>query len=147
MRNLLADYHVTVDIPVAWGEMDALGHVNNIMYFRYFETGRAHYLARVGFFAWDSREVAIGPILASIDCRFRHPLVYPDTITVGVRTVTLGEDRFTVHHRIVSQKAGRVAAEGEGVIVAYDYRQAQKAQVPDAVRQAILTLEGDRLGA
>lgn len=57
------------------------------------------------------------------------------------------EDRFTVHHRVVSQKAGLVAAEGQGVIVAYDYRQAQKTRVPDAVRQAILTLEGDALRA
>lgn len=147
MRDLLIDYPSTIDIPVAWGEMDALGHVNNIVYFRYFETGRAHYLRQVGFFAWESRNVAIGPILASIDCRFRYPLVYPDTITVGVRTVALGEDRFTVHHRIVSQTAGRIAAEGEGVIVAYDYEQTQKTRLPDAVRHAILLLEGGTLHA
>lgn len=104
-------------------------------------------LLNVGFFAWQSRDVVIGPILASIDCRFRYPLAYPDTITVGVRMVALGEDRFTIHHRVVSQTAGRIAAEGEGVIVAYDYERAQKTRLPDAVRKAILALDGKALPA
>lgn len=39
LRDLPTHYHVTVDIPIAWGEMDALGHVNNTVYFRYFEAG------------------------------------------------------------------------------------------------------------
>lgn len=146
MRDVLSAYPVTADIPVAWGEMDALGHVNNIVYIRYFESGRAVYMRQIGFFDWDNREATIiGPILASINCRFRYPLVYPDTITVGVRTVALGEDRFTVHHRVVSHNAGVVAAEGEGVIVAYDYQRGHKTALPDAVRQAILALEGDAL--
>ena len=40
IADLLADFPVTVEIPVAWGDMDAMGHVNNVVYFRYFETAR-----------------------------------------------------------------------------------------------------------
>ena len=66
MPDLLADFAVTVTFPVAWGEMDALGHVNNIVYFRYFENGRARYLSQVGFFDVAAGRAAIGPILASV---------------------------------------------------------------------------------
>ncbi len=142
---LLAGFAVTVTFPVQWGEMDALGHVNNIIYFRYFENGRARYLAQVGFFTVSgdghTREPGVGPILAAINCRFRFPLTYPDTVTVGVRVTTLGADRFTVQHRLISQRANLVAAEGEGVVVSFDYRSNRKAPLPPAVRAAILALD------
>lgn len=141
----LAGFAVTVTFPVAWGEMDALGHVNNIVYFRYFENGRAQYMTQIGFFDVRADRPTIGPILASINCRFRYPLTYPDEVTVGVRVTTLGADRFTVQHRVVSRQAHVIAAEGEGVIVSYDYRRGQKAPLPAAVREAILALDGASL--
>lgn len=141
----LAGFAVTVTFPVAWGEMDALGHVNNIVYFRYFENGRAQYMTQIGFFDVRADRPTIGPILASINCRFRYPLTYPDEVTVGVRVTTLGADRFTVQHRVVSRQVHVIAAEGEGVIVSYDYRRGQKAPLPPAVREAILALDGASL--
>lgn len=142
--DLLAGYPVTIAIPVAWGEMDALGHVNNVVYFRYFETARIHYFARAGFTPQD-RADSIGPILASVSCRFRRPLTFPDTVTVGVRVTAIAPDRLTVHQRIVSQKLGVIAAEGEGVIVSYDYRAGRKAPLPPEVVAAIRQLEGPAL--
>jgi len=143
--GLLEGFAVTVTFPVAWGEMDALGHVNNIVYFRYFENGRAQYMTQIGFFDARADQPTVGPILASINCRFRYPLTYPDSVTVGVRVTTLGADRFTVQHRVVSQQANVIAAEGEGVVVSYDYRRGQKAPLPAAVREAILALDGASL--
>ena len=143
--GLLEGFAVTVTFPVAWGEMDALGHVNNIVYFRYFENGRAQYMTQIGFFDARADQPTVGPILASINCRFRYPLTYPDSVTVGVRVTTLGADRFTVQHRVVSQQANVIAAEGECVVVSYDYRRGQKAPLPAAVREAILALDGASL--
>jgi len=143
-NDLLAGYPATVDIPVAWGEMDALGHVNNIVYFRYFETARIHYLVQAGFIV-QNRADGIGPILASVCCRFRRPLTFPDTVTVGVRVTGIATDRLTIHHRLVSQKLGVVAAEGEGVIVSYNYRAGGKAPLPPDVVEAIRRLEGPAL--
>ena len=141
MSELLAGFPVIIEIPVAWGEMDAFQHVNNIVYFRYFENGRARYLSQVGFFDVAAGRAAVGPILASINCRFRYALTFPDTVTVGVRVVALGADRFTVLHRVVSQRAQVVAAEGEGVIVSYDYHLGQKTPLSEPVRAAILALD------
>src|SRR5687768_7257437 len=136
-HELLAGFPIVVEIPIAWGDMDAFGHVNNIMFFRYFETARIEFLYRVGFRGDDGRP---GPILASTQCRFRRPLDFPDTVLVGVRVAELAEDRFTHEYRIVSVKAEEVAAEGNGVVVAYDYAARTKTVIPDDVRAKIRAL-------
>ena len=144
-HDLLAGFPVTVDIPVAWGEMDAFGHVNNVVYFRYFETARIAYMRALGEeFAQNS---GVGPILASIGCRFKFPLTFPDTVRVGARVTELGADRFTMLHRAVSLRHGRIAAEGEGVVVTYDYVGGKKAPMPDALRRAVEALEARTAGA
>ena len=139
--ELLNGFPVTVEIPVAWGEMDAFRHVNNTVYFRYFETVRIDYLRRVGMGA-ERAEDGIGPIMRDVQCRFRRPLTYPDTVTVGARVTEMGDDRFTMEYRVVSRKLADVAAEGSGVLVAYDYRTLRKAILPAEVRAAIERMEG-----
>src|SRR5215210_2137077 len=114
MKELLETYPVVIEIPVAWGEMDSLLHVNNIVYFRYFESARMDYFVRLGL--WDyMRETGVGPILASTQCRFRAPLTYPDTVSVGARVPEVGDDRFLMEYVVVSRGQRRVAAEGEGL--------------------------------
>ena len=141
MPDHLSEYPAIYETSVAWGEMDAFQHVNNVVYFRYFESARMHYLEQTPAMA-ELAETGVGPILHSISCRFRFPLTYPDRIRVGVRATALGEDRFTVHHRIVSASHDRIAAEGEGVIVMFDYRQNCKAHVSATLAAAIAGLEG-----
>jgi acyl-CoA thioester hydrolase len=140
VEELLAGFPVVIEIAVAWGEMDAFQHVNNVAYFRYFESVRIAYLERSGFLEAMAR-AGVGPILAETCCRFRRPLTYPDTLSVGARVSEMGEDRLVVQHRVVSHKLGAVAAEGEGTLVAYDYQDKRKAAIPDEVRRRIKDLE------
>jgi len=141
---LLADYPVSVEVPVAWGDMDALGHVNNTVYFRYFETARIACFDALGFGSEDAGDAAgaVGPILHSTSCRFRIPLTYPDTVTVGARVGEVGEDRFTMQYRVVSHRHGAVAADGEALVVTYSYAAGRKAPVPDALRAQLDGLAG-----
>lgn len=142
---MLDGYATTVDVPVAWGEMDAFGHVNNVVYFRYFETARIAYLRAIGFTGSDEhgRTVpAIGPILHSTHCRFRRPLAFPDTLQVGARSVAVEADRFIMEYAIASERMGAMAADGGGIVVAYDYVNARRADLPAAVRARILELDG-----
>jgi acyl-CoA thioester hydrolase len=141
VQALLEEFPVVVEWPVAWGEMDAFGHVNNVVYFRYFENARLAYFRAVGYME-TMEQSGLGPILASTQCRFRLPLEYPDTVSVGARVRQLRADRFLMEYRVASQRHGAVAAEGNGAIVSYDYRSGAKAPVPDAVRRAIEDLEG-----
>jgi acyl-CoA thioester hydrolase len=140
MQDLLARFPVVIEIPVAWGDMDAMGHVNNTVYFRYFESGRIAYFRQLGFVI-SVDQAGVGPILGAINCQFKYPVTFPDTVSVGVRTVRLEDDRFVVEHCVVSHTARRVAAIGEGVIVAYDYRARKKARLPDEIKRKIQELE------
>jgi acyl-CoA thioester hydrolase len=138
--NLLTGFPVVIELPVVWGEMDSYGHVNNVVYIRYLESARVEYLRRLD---WVNLQNAtgIGPILASISCRFRKPLFYPDTIQVGARITSVGADRFTIDHRIVSRALGSVAAEGQGMVVSFDYKKQTKAPLPEEIRQRIAEIE------
>lgn len=63
-----------IDIPVAWGEQDSFGHLNNVVYFRYFENIRMYYLERIGALRSHVEE-GIGVILATTTCDFLRPVV------------------------------------------------------------------------
>ncbi len=139
-EELLAEYPVIVRVPVQWGDMDAYGHVNNAMFFRFFESARIRYLERCGFIASYDRD-KIGAILHSTHARFRLPLFYPDMALVGTRATQVDEDRFTMAYLLVSEREGAVAADGAGVVVSYDYNARRVAPIPADVRAAIEHLE------
>ena len=138
--ELLAGYPVLVEIPVAWGDMDYFRHVNNIVFFRYFESARIEYLQRIGFRALEDGN-QVGPILSATGCRFRRPLTWPDTVRVGARVSTVGADRFEMEYRLVSTAQNSVAAEGTGTLVSYDYALGRKVPLPGQIRAAIEALE------
>jgi acyl-CoA thioester hydrolase len=137
----LADFPVRVEIPVAWAEMDVFGHVNNAVFFRWFESARIEYLVRIGL-ADAGTGVVVGPILHSTHCRFRRPVVFPDRVVAGARVVEVREDRFVMEYRVVSRAQGETVADGGATVVAYDYRAGAKAPLPASVREAIRGLEG-----
>lgn len=139
-QQLLEAYPIVIETPVAWGEMDSLQHVNNIVYFRYFESARMAYFERIGFWTYMD-ETGVGPILASTNCKFRLPLTYPDTVSVGARVSDIGDDRFLMHYAAVSHRHAKLAAEGDGLIVSYDYRALTKAPLPEEIRRRIRDLE------
>ncbi len=141
MGDSIGDYPVTIEVPVAWGEMDAFQHVNNIVYFRYFESARIAYFDKIGI--WEFMEAdGVGPILASTRCSFKIPLAFPDTVTVGARVSRLERDRFMMQYGVFSEKHGKLAAHGEGLIVYYNYRENHKASVPPPLTHRIEELEG-----
>ena len=140
MQELLETYPVVIEIAVAWGEMDSLRHVNNIVYFRYFESARIAYFNKLDIWSY-MNETGVGPILASTQCKFRIPLTYPDTVSVGTKISEIADDRFLMKYLVVSHGHQRVAAEGEGLIVSYNYRELRKAPLPDEIKGRIEVLE------
>ena len=140
VAELLKPYRIVVTTLVAWGDMDANRHVNNVMYFRYIEHGRLRYFHDLGFSKLQ-QECGIGPILAWADCRFRLPLSYPDTVSIGTRVIDLQDDRFTMQAVVVSHALEQVAAEGQQRLVSYDYRNNKKAPLPEPMRRLIEEFE------
>ncbi len=142
VARALASSRATAEIQVAWGEMDALGHVNNVAYFRYLETSRVRFIESVGWGrlngeAAPNDDDRPGFILQSAECRFRRPVVYPDTLRVTARCVSVDVDRFTLEHEVISTAQSEIAAIGRSVIVTYDYRSGLKTAMPEGLARAL----------
>lgn len=141
MASVLDGYPVVITLPVQWGDQDAFAHVNNVVYFRWFESARIAYFLRIGLMAGpDGRPV--GPILAASSCEYRRSVVFPDTVHVGIRATRIGRSSIGLEHRIVSERQDALAAEGTSTTVFYDYAAKKPHPVPDEVRRAIEDLEG-----
>lgn len=136
MDTALNRSHHMIEHPVRWGDMDALEHVNNTVYFRYLEESRINYFKDSGLRSV-MNELGIGFILSYIDCQFKFPVTYPDTIRVETRVTEYKADRFTLHQTIYSKKHAKIAAEGTSVLVSYDHHKKQKAKLPAAAEKLL----------
>lgn len=119
-------------MPIRWGDMDAMGHVNNTIYFRYFEQARIAWIDAV---VGRPEEGEFGPTLASVSCDFIKPLVYPGELLVRQRITQLG--RSSVHMDLEIRRRDQpdtVYARGKSVIVWMDYGAGRSAPWPANVR-------------
>jgi acyl-CoA thioester hydrolase len=131
--------HASVTIPVQWGDMDALGHVNNARFLRWFESARIVMFERIG--VRTSGTIGVGPILATTTCDFLVPVVFPATVEVGVRVSKIGETSLTMEYEVRDADAkDRLYARGSSVAVMVEYPSMRKVRVPDDVRAAVAAL-------
>ena len=137
----LVNFPVVITWPVQWGDQDAFSHVNNTVYFRWFESGRIAYFERLGL-SHTLSDTGLGPILASINCNFRRPIGYPDTVHIGTRVTKVGNSSLTIALTVFSERLLTIAAEGDSVMVLFNYRAQKSIRVPDDLRSKIATLEG-----
>jgi acyl-CoA thioester hydrolase len=140
IAELVAGYPVVIQLPVVWGEMDSYRHVNNAVYFRYLESARLEYFARLNWLEFE-KQTGIGPILQATQARFRRPLSYPDTISVAARVTSIHRDRFTLDHRIVSHAQKAIVTLGQGTVVTFHYASGKKVPIPEELRRRIEELE------
>ena len=140
MDKLLSEFSFITQMNVEWGDMDALQHVNNVEYFKYFQK------ARIAYFEKNSSEdlfveSRISTILASTQCKFIYPLKYPDTISIGARVDFMADQYFTMKYAVISHKNQKLVAIGGAKVVMFDYDKNMKASVPQEVKKRILNFE------
>jgi acyl-CoA thioester hydrolase len=140
-HRLLADFPVITTIPLLWGDQDAFGHVNNLVYLRWAETARVEYLLRIAQFP-ELPPAGTAPILASMKCDYRRVLNYPDTVYIGTRIARIGNSSIRMEHRIVSRNLDDIAAEVDSTLVMLDYKRNKPVTVSAEVRSVIGGLEG-----
>jgi acyl-CoA thioester hydrolase len=130
---------VTIELPVQWGDQDAFGHVNNVVYLRWFESARIAYFERAGVLL---SMPSVGPILARQIIDYRLPLKYPDAVRVSATVKAMGRTSFTMGLRMRSKSNERaIAAEGEAVMVLLDYNANKPIPLPADLRARIEALE------
>lgn len=126
--------HEHTRLTVDWGDIDALGHVNNLALLRYVQAARVHYFESVGLMVGAGQ--AEGPILAHIACQFRMPLFYPDTVEVHTHAKHLGTTSLVLAHSLYNKK-GDCVAQVEDVLGYFAYAQNEKRPWPQHLREAI----------
>jgi len=137
MHEILKDFTVVEEMPIRWGDMDARGHVNNTIYYRYFESSR---IALFRFFDIyeEPSKVRIGPILSYQNCYYKAPLTYPDIIYVGAKIARIEGSKIIIKHILVSKKLNRIVAEGEAHIIWYDYKKQKRINISDTLKEELL---------
>ncbi len=124
-----------VEIPLRWGDMDAMSHLNTVQSFRLMEEARIQWFAQFGFPTLPTGEA---PILAHAACDFVKAMTYPGTALVKQIVTRLG--RSSIEMSIVIERAdepGTAYATGRTVIVWFDYARGKSAPWPDHVRAAL----------
>lgn len=131
------DYKTTLTFAVQWGDMDALGHVNNTVYFRWFESARIQIFVDLGM-PPPTSTTGVGPILATTTCDYLAPVVYPCELTVGVRVTQIGRTSITMAYGLWrAGKPQELFARGTSVVVMLDYETGRKVEVPAELRQRL----------
>lgn len=130
-----------IQIDVRWGDMDALGHVNNANYFTYCESARISYFDARG--VWKQMEdTGQGPAVVTATCNFREQLHYPSALDVGVRATGLRNRSFRLEYLMYKQGTDELVADGSSVVVWVDYEANTAIPLPDELRTAIQRFEG-----
>ncbi len=111
---------MSIELPVQWGDQDAFGHVNNTVYFRWYESARIAYLERLAM-ADQNSALGLGPILAAIGSNYRRQVRWPDRVIIGSRVTRIGRTSFTMEHAVWSTAQQAIVADGHATIVVFDY--------------------------
>ena len=117
-------------IPIRWADMDAMGHVNNVTYFRYMEQARISWFDRLmpGRDAW----TATGIVIVSASCNFKRAITYPGTVEVKVYTGAPGGSSIPTHYEL--RVADELYADGAAVVVFIDMRTQKAKRIPEEIR-------------
>jgi acyl-CoA thioester hydrolase len=125
----------TVVVPIRWGDMDAIGHVNNTVYFRYMEQARvdwSHVFARsLGRDAFASD----GPLIVNARCTFLAPLTYPGEVEVRMFLDAPGRTSVESYYEIWMN--GRKYADGAAKLVWIDMKTARPIPLPEPLRELL----------
>jgi acyl-CoA thioester hydrolase len=130
----------TMRQAIRWGDMDALGHVNNTVYFRYMESGRIAFLEEA---AGQFDTQGEGPVIVTAYCSFLKQLKYPGEIEVRTFAGVPGRSSFEVTHEIRmvdgNGDAGVVHAEGGAKVVWVDFAAEKSVPLPEYLKALLQT--------
>jgi len=123
-------------IPIRWGDMDAMGHVNNTIYFRYLEIVRLEWLFKVG---GPPDASATGPVIVNAFCNFIRQLEFPGNILARHYVSNPGRSTFDTWITLERiDQPGLVYAEGGATTVWTDFKQQKSVPLPDWMRALIV---------
>ena len=126
----------TCTIPIRWGDMDMMGHVNNTLYFRYMEIARIEWMYAINA---PTNPAGEGPVIVNAFCNFIKQLEFPGDLVVRTYVGAVGKTSFdTFHEMSRSDDPDTVCANGGATVVWVDLPQQKSAPLPEALRQVLV---------
>jgi acyl-CoA thioester hydrolase len=122
--------HTSVQ-PIRWGDMDALGHVNNTVYFRYMEQARIAWFYQLTGGSVAGYDASTGPVIINTSCTFATPLVYPGAVDVRMYLGKPGRTSIESYYEL--ERDGHVCADGAAKIVWIDMTTRRPVPLPEAI--------------
>ena len=132
----LSVYPVVHRQTIAWGDMDAFGHVNNVLYYRYMESARIRYMDELNIFQHD-----VYTVVASNQCKYIRPVFYPDQLKIGARVEEMRNSALRMSYLLWSEQQQAIVALGEAVMVCVDKENMLKLPIPEIIRQKVTKIE------
>lgn len=135
-------YPYEITLEVAFRDIDAMGHVNNAVFFAYFETVRIKYLGEVmrsGLLGSELLDLPL--ILVDASCTYKSPALLTEILHIGTGISRFGTKSFDMLYRVQGED-DRLVAYGKTVQVMYDYITRQAFPIPDELRRYIEAFQG-----
>ena len=125
----------TMTVPIRWGDMDAMGHVNNTLYFRYMEIARLQWMFEAGVPANPQGE---GPVIVNAFCNLIRQLEFPGEVLVRTYAGEAGRTSFDTYHEMLrTDDPATVYANGGATVVWVDFPNQKSAPMPQRLRELI----------
>lgn len=124
-------------MPIRWGDMDAMNHVNNTVYFRYMEQTRISWIESLGM--GTTADAAEGPVIATASCRFRRPLKYPGAVQIRMFAGPMSRSSLPTYYELRrTDDAETVYATGEALFVWISNKTGRPVAFPDELRRRVV---------
>lgn len=134
----LSDYPYHVEIATRWQDNDAYGHINNVMYYSFFDTAVNHFLIEEG--GLNIHKGNIVAYVVSSQCQYITPASYPETIFVGVRVIKVGRSSVTYGLSVYAGEAKRRVAHGQFVHVFVERLSDKAVPIPVNTKEALAAI-------
>lgn len=132
-------YPVRTPVQIRFNDIDILGHLNNVVYFSLFDTGKAHYLQAAMRDTMDWRRVET--VIANIDCAFLASAYFGEPIDIYTRCSEMGNKAFTLEQVMVNSESLQVKALCSTVMVSFDPDTSRTVEISTRTRSGIENLE------
>lgn len=132
-------FKLIIPVEVRFSDLDALGHVNNVTYFTYFEIARVKYLHTVSGKPVSIEDIKL--VLVEAVCRYRAPALLSDILNVGVRVSHMRRSSFVYEYRIQRSGDDRLIAEGRTIQTVFDHQAKRVAPIGEAFRRQVERFE------
>lgn len=138
-----ADYRHFLPITTRWMDNDVYGHVNNVVYYSYFDTVVNRYLIESG-----ALDIAASPVIGLVvetGCRYAKPIAFPEAVTAGLRVARLGSSSVRYEIGLFREGDDGAAAEGHFIHVYVDRATRRPTPLPEGLRSALLPLAREEM--